>query len=161
MGSDTHSGNLRFAIGIHKHVSARTSSAQTSYDTKNAKGTHAGTPRSRPPCSQMKVRNGRPLGKTISNLRYFDKALDADGMRFRALITDVDLGSKKLTGWDVARRAREINDRIPVLYMTGADGHEWASMGVPNSVLITKPFAPAQVVTAVSQLINDASSAPS
>jgi hypothetical protein len=27
-------------------------------------------------------------------------------------------------------------------------------LGVPNSVLITKPFAPAQVLTAVSQLLN-------
>jgi hypothetical protein len=41
-----------------------------------------------------------------------------------------------------------------VIYITGADGHDWASLGVPNSVLIGKPFAPAQVLTAVSQLLN-------
>jgi hypothetical protein len=28
---------------------------------------------------------------------------------------------------------------------------------VPNSVLLSKPFAPAQVVTAISQLLNQAS----
>lgn len=74
----------------------------------------------------------------------------------RALITDVNLIPGKLTGWDVGRRARELNPDIPVIYMSGASGHEWSSHGVPNSLLLTKPFAPAQVVTAVAQLLNDA-----
>ena len=80
--------------------------------------------------------------------------LDVKGADFRALLTDVNLGSDKLTGWDVAKHAREINDQIPVVYMTGASAHEWASKGVPNSVLINKPFANAQIVAAVSQLLN-------
>jgi hypothetical protein len=58
------------------------------------------------------------------------------------------------TGWDVARRARELNEDLPIVYMTGGNGHEWASQGVPNSILIAKPFAPAQIVTAVSHLLN-------
>jgi hypothetical protein len=62
--------------------------------------------------------------------------------------------SGKLTGWEVARHAREIIKQIPVVYMTGAGAHDWGSMGVPNSVLLIKPFAPAQVVTAVSQLLS-------
>ena len=81
------------------------------------------------------------------------KMLDADGEDFRALVTDVNLGSTT-TGWDVAKHAREINDLLPVVYITAASGHEWGSKGVPNSVLLTKPFAGAQAVTAVSQLIN-------
>jgi hypothetical protein len=32
------------------------------------------------------------------------------------------------------------------------------SKGVPNSILLKKPFAPAQLVTAVSQLLNAGSS---
>jgi DNA-binding NtrC family response regulator len=80
--------------------------------------------------------------------------LDADGANFRALVTDVNLGSDELTGWDVAKHAREINDQIPVVYITGASAHDWGSKGVPNSVLLIKPFANAQVVTAVSQLLN-------
>jgi DNA-binding response OmpR family regulator len=83
------------------------------------------------------------------------KILHTSGTKFRAIITDVNL-SGKLTGWDVARHAREINDKIPVIYLTAASSHEWASKGVPNSLLLTKPFAIAQVVTAVSQLINAA-----
>jgi len=38
--------------------------------------------------------------------------------------------------------------------MTGDSADEWASKGVPNSILITKPFAPVQLVTAVSRLLN-------
>jgi len=71
----------------------------------------------------------------------------------RALITDINL-SGSLTGWDVAKRARELFPDLPVIYMTGAAADQWPSHGVPNSVLLQKPFAPAQVVTAVSQLLN-------
>ena len=73
--------------------------------------------------------------------------------KYRALITDINL-SGNLDGWQVAKRARELNPDIPVIYMTGAAGHEWTSRGVPHSVLLNKPFAPAQVVTAVAQLLN-------
>jgi DNA-binding response OmpR family regulator len=87
------------------------------------------------------------------------KALEGDKAdEIKALVTDVNLGPKSASGWDVARRARELQTDIPVVYVTGDSGHEWASQGVPNSMLIKKPFAPAQVVTAVSQLINNASS---
>jgi hypothetical protein len=43
---------------------------------------------------------------------------------------------------------------LPVVYITGASGNQWPSHGVPNSILLQKPFAPAQLVTAVSQLLN-------
>jgi DNA-binding response OmpR family regulator len=78
-------------------------------------------------------------------------ALDA---KFRALVTDIDLGRDKLDGWEVARRAREINPTFPVVYMSGSSAEDWASKGVPHSVMIAKPFAPAQLVTAVAQLLN-------
>jgi DNA-binding response OmpR family regulator len=72
---------------------------------------------------------------------------------YRALVTDINL-SGRLDGWEVARHAREIDPEFPVIYMTGAAADDWASKGVPNSILLTKPFAPAQLVTAVSQLLN-------
>lgn len=71
----------------------------------------------------------------------------------RALVTDIRLGSE-VSGWDVARHGRELNPDLPVVYVTGSDGNDWSSLGVPNSVLITKPFATAQVLTAISQLLN-------
>ena len=74
-------------------------------------------------------------------------------MDYRALVTDINLKGR-MNGWDVARHAREIDPSFPIVYMTGAAAGEWASQGVPNSILLEKPFAPAQVVTAVSQLLN-------
>ena len=79
--------------------------------------------------------------------------LEAEGAAYNALVTDVNLGGK-LTGWDVAKRARELTPDMPVIYMTGAAANEWASNGVPNSILLSKPFAPAQLLTAVSNLLN-------
>jgi CheY-like chemotaxis protein len=79
--------------------------------------------------------------------------LEVEGAEFRALVSDINLGPGP-SGWDVAKRARQLNEHLPVVYMTGGNGHEWASQGVPNSILIAKPFAPAQIVTAVSQLLN-------
>ena len=76
------------------------------------------------------------------------------GASFRALVTDIDLGGK-VTGWDVAKSARELHSGLAVVYMTGAAAHEWTSKGVPKSILVTKPFAPAQIVTAVAQLLNE------
>jgi CheY-like chemotaxis protein len=85
-------------------------------------------------------------------------ALAQDPLEYRALVTDVDIERNGPTGWDVAKRARELQPDLPVIYMTGASGHEWSANGVPNSILLTKPFAPAQVVTAVSQLLNGSGS---
>jgi DNA-binding response OmpR family regulator len=70
-----------------------------------------------------------------------------------ALVTDINLRGK-MNGWEVARQAREIDPEFPVVYITAAHANQWASRGVPNSVLLTKPFAPAQLITAVSALLN-------
>jgi DNA-binding response OmpR family regulator len=80
--------------------------------------------------------------------------LDESEGKYRALVTDINLEPDKLDGWDVARHAREIDPNFPVVYMTGKDVADWASKGVPNSIMLAKPFAPAQLVTAVSHLLN-------
>ena len=72
--------------------------------------------------------------------------------KYRALVTDINL--RGTMGWEVAKVAREIDPEFPIIYMTGASADKYASHGVPNSILLTKPFAPAQLVTAVSQLLN-------
>ena len=74
---------------------------------------------------------------------------------YRALVTDVNLKGH-LNGWEVARQIRETNPTFPIIYMTGAAADKWASQGVPNSILLEKPFAPAQLVTALSNLLNAA-----
>ena len=72
---------------------------------------------------------------------------------YRALVTDVILGGS-VSGWDVARRIREREPTFPVVYVTNALAEEWVSQGVPNSILISKPFARARLVTAVANLLN-------
>ena len=88
------------------------------------------------------------------------KLLDAPEPKFRALVTDINLGRGRIDGWDVARHAREVDPEIPVVYMTGDSAADWSAKGVPNSVLVTKPFAPAQILTAVAQLLNTGGAAP-
>jgi DNA-binding response OmpR family regulator len=80
--------------------------------------------------------------------------LESDAARFRAVVTDIRLGNGP-DGWQVARRARELVADMPVVYMTGDSTHDWSSQGVPESVMLAKPFAPAQLVTAVSTLITN------
>jgi DNA-binding response OmpR family regulator len=72
---------------------------------------------------------------------------------YRALITDINLVGR-FNGWEIARAAREVDPAFPVVYMSGAAADQWPIQGVPHSVMLQKPFAPAQLVTAVSNLIN-------
>ncbi|WP_075292818.1 response regulator [Pararhizobium arenae] len=81
------------------------------------------------------------------------RELERDDANFSALITDIRMPGKG-SGWDVARRARQISPTLPVVYMTGDSASEWAAQGVPNSTLLQKPFAEAQLVTALSLLLN-------
>lgn len=68
--------------------------------------------------------------------------LQGNQTKYRALVTDINLFGK-LDGWQVGHRARELNPEISVIYMTGAAADQWPAHGVPNSILLTKPFAPA------------------
>jgi DNA-binding response OmpR family regulator len=79
--------------------------------------------------------------------------LKGNRRKYQALVADIGLRGR-MSGWEVATHARQIDPEFPVLYITGAYAHQWTLRGVPNSALLTKPFAPAQLVTAVSQLLN-------
>ncbi|HEV7877713.1 response regulator [Bradyrhizobium sp.] len=81
--------------------------------------------------------------------------LAREGAKYRAVVTDINL-SGEMDGWEVAQRAREIDHAFPVIYMSGAHAEDWAVKGVPNSVMLAKPFAPVQLVTALAQLLNAA-----
>lgn len=82
-------------------------------------------------------------------------ALNENAGRFSAVITDIRLG-RGPSGWDVGRRARELVPAMPVIYTSGDSGHEWPIHGVPRSVMVQKPFAVAQLVAALSVLLNTA-----
>lgn len=81
--------------------------------------------------------------------------LKANNGQYRALVTDIDLKGK-MDGWEVAQHAREIQPEFPIVYMSGAAAADWTSKGVPNSVMLSKPFAPAQLLTALANLLNNA-----
>jgi DNA-binding response OmpR family regulator len=44
---------------------------------------------------------------------------DVQKVHYRAVVTDINLGPDKTDGWDVARRGREIDAGLPVVYMPG------------------------------------------
>lgn len=83
---------------------------------------------------------------------------NTQGGQIRALLTDIRLG-KGPDGWDVARHCREANPGLPVIYVSADSAGAWSSRGVPCSVMISKPFVMAQIVTALSTLLNEASQA--
>lgn len=91
----------------------------------------------------------RLVNDAVKALHELESAADV----LNALVTDIRLQGDG-DGWQVARRARELNPLLPVVYMSGDSALEHTSQGVPHSIMVQKPFAPAQIVTAVSTLIN-------
>ena len=61
--------------------------------------------------------------------------LEQHDPKVSAVITDIRLGAGA-DGWDVARRDREINQSVPIIYISGDSAHEHASKGVPDSVML-------------------------
>jgi CheY-like chemotaxis protein len=82
-------------------------------------------------------------------------ALQENTARVRAIITDINLGAEP-DGWEVARSVRTMISNLPVIYVSGGAAHDWPSKGVPKSVVLAKPFSPAQLTTAVSMLLVEA-----
>ena len=68
------------------------------------------------------------------------------------LVTDIRLPGGS-DGWEIARRARELKADLPVVYTTADSAPDWPAKGVPNSVVVQKPYAGAQLLTAISTLM--------
>lgn len=85
--------------------------------------------------------------------------LETSPTGFQVLVTDIRVGAPP-DGWAVAHAARKLNPAIGVIYITGDSMQDWNDNGVPGSVLISKPFVPAQIVTAVMALLNRTSVPP-
>ena len=73
----------------------------------------------------------------------------------QGLITDIRLGDGP-NGWEVAHQARKKFPNIAVIYVTGDSFADWTAEGVPNSLILQKPYADAQLMTAISNLLNAA-----
>lgn len=86
-------------------------------------------------------------------------ALDTRQFEFCGLVTDIKLAGGA-DGWEIARHSRQLIPHLPVIYMSGDSAHEHTVNGVPESVMLQKPFAPAQLITALATLMNAAPSLP-
>jgi CheY-like chemotaxis protein len=71
------------------------------------------------------------------------------------LVTDIRLPGET-DGWEIARHARELKTDLPIVYTTADGAADWAAKGVPNSVVVQKPYAGAQLLTALSTLVTKA-----
>jgi DNA-binding response OmpR family regulator len=81
--------------------------------------------------------------------------LKSDQIEYHALVTDISLLGR-IDGWEVARTARQLDPTFPVVYITGVEADRWESQGVPRSILLRKPFAFADLVSAILQLVRNA-----
>jgi CheY-like chemotaxis protein len=98
------------------------------------------------------LRDGGYEPKVVESGEEALKFLQGD-VAYRAILLDINLKGI-VDGWEVARAAREANPTFAIVYMSGSSAEQWTSQGVPNSILLAKPFAPAQLVTAISNLLN-------
>ena len=73
---------------------------------------------------------------------------------FHLLVTDIKRKDGP-DGWFLARRAREIEPGIGVLYMSGDSAGRHGSHGVPDSLMLAKPFEPPALKQRVARLLND------
>ncbi|MCP3442322.1 response regulator [Bradyrhizobium sp. CCGUVB14] len=65
------------------------------------------------------------------------------------LVTDVKLPGK-VDGWEIAERCREHDPELPVIYATGFS--PVTPRPVPGSLLLQKPYHPAQIVEAIRKV---------
>jgi two-component system cell cycle response regulator CpdR len=87
--------------------------------------------------------------EAIARIRSSELGIDG-------IVTDIKLG-RGPDGWEVARHAREVDPTVSVLYVSGDSTVHWPSKGVPMSQALGKPYAPAQLITAISGLLNERS----
>ncbi|HEX4710231.1 response regulator [Phenylobacterium sp.] len=94
------------------------------------------------------------LGIFVTSVHTADEAIsaiDSSGC-FKALLTDIDLGAG-LNGFDVARHARGLYPKLPVVFVSGTLGSRHAAEGVEGSVLVAKPFHPLQIREALDRAV--------
>ncbi len=92
-----------------------------------------------------------PVQLSSDALSILDGRID----ELSGLVTDIRLPGG-VDGWEIARHARELKADLPVVYTTADSAGDWPAKGVPNSVVVQKPYAGAQLLTAISTLMTAA-----
>ena len=72
--------------------------------------------------------------------------------QLRGLVTDIRMGPGP-DGWEVARIARQKFASLAVVYVSADSITEWPASGVPQSAVLQKPFASAELVAALANLL--------
>ena len=91
------------------------------------------------------VRAARTAEEAMTLLREHCSEIDV-------LLTDINLGPGE-TGFELARKARELCPAIRVIYVTGGAFRAGSSPRVPDSRLIPKPYDLDEICEAVAQAL--------
>lgn len=78
--------------------------------------------------------------------------IEGEARSFAVLIADINLGPGA-TGFDVARRARELHPQLKVVYISGHAAH-LQDHGVEGSLMVPKPFYPDELAERVVGLLD-------
>ena len=95
-------------------------------------------------------RRGLQVSTALSDRAAY-AVLAGEARSFSLLIADINLG-EGVTGFDVARRARQLQPDLQVIYITGHAAH-LDRFGVPNAVMFPKPFYPDELAERVVDLL--------
>jgi two-component system, cell cycle response regulator CpdR len=91
--------------------------------------------------------------RTAASDRQALSVLEGEARSFQMLIADINLG-EGVTGFDVARHARQLNPDLKVIYITGHAAH-LDKFGVPDAVMFPKPFYPDELADQVVHMLED------
>jgi DNA-binding response OmpR family regulator len=91
--------------------------------------------------------------RAVADDRTARLVLEREAPRIGVLVADVHLGASA-TGFDVAQRARRLNPRIEVVYITGRS-LDVDRFGVCGGVLMPKPFDLDNLTDVVEALARD------
>jgi DNA-binding NtrC family response regulator len=78
--------------------------------------------------------------------------LEAEARSFTVLLTDINLGAE-LDGFDLAARARALNPKLKVVYVTGHPSNLARAWG-EDALVFAKPFDPTRLAGAVARLVS-------
>jgi CheY-like chemotaxis protein len=91
----------------------------------------------------------RDAGYRVDEAGDGETAVDKLAGGYDLLLTDIRLPGR-LTGWDIAERAREVAPWISVVYLTGYTPQ--APRMVPGARLLAKPFTGRQILAVIREL---------
>jgi DNA-binding NtrC family response regulator len=73
-----------------------------------------------------------------------------ESRHFDALVTNIRLRDGP-DGWEVSKRAKQINPEMRVIYVSGDSAAKHELEGVENSLMLAKPFEPHELKDALDE----------